>query len=729
MTEPELKALLDTEQSSALGYLGGQLSADRKKAMEYYLAEPFGNEVEGRSKVVSSDVADTIEWILPALLKIFMSGDEVVSADPNGGEDVEGAKQATEYANFVFTRVNPGFTILYSMFKDALLLKTGTVKIYWEEKDKFEEKEFLDLPPDQFIIEGAQYEADGWEMSNHETVPMPEGEGMALQLGLEPALHSGAWTRTIKKGNVCIVPVPPDEFLISRNAKSIEDAGYVAHRCRKTATELIKAGYPKRKLDEIPEDDTDITGERTARMSGVDEEGGTEMAVVNRAMRGIMVTEAYIQVDWDGDGIAEMRKITTAGSGTVILDNEEWEGPRPFAAITPVIMPHRFHGMSMADLVMDLQLIKSTLWRQILDNMYLSNNAQKIVNPEAVEIDDLLTSRPGGLIRTKNGASPSEAVVPLEVNLVAAQAFPMFEYIDSVRENRTGVTRYNQGTDANSLNKTATGITQIMSAAQQRIELIARIFAETGVKDIFSHIIWLLRRYPDQAKRAIQLRNKEWVQMNPAQWKGDYDIIINVGLGTGNKDQMLGHLTTMLGIQQQALQFQGGADGPLVTLDNIYNTVAKLCENAGFKNVSEFFTDPKPKEGEPPKQPKPPPPNPELIKVQAQIEGDKAKLQMEGQKAQMGAKIEADRLQMDAQAAAQKAQMEGAIEAQKMQAEREARMEEMALKREIAMLEFELKKEIAFADLELKRQTARANAAQAAENAKAKAAQQPRGEA
>lgn len=669
MNESELKALLAAEQASAIGFLGGELSKERRKAMEYYLGKPFGNEIADRSQVVSTDVADTIEWVLPSLMKIFTSGDNVVSAEPVGAEDEDSAEQATEYANFVFMKVNPGFEILYTMFKDALLQKTGVAKVRWEPTEKFEQKEFIGVPYEQYIVEGAQYMADGWKAENVQTDKSPDGM---------TEIYSGVWTRTKTVGDVRIETVPPEEFLISRNAKDLDSASYVAHRCRKTASELIEMGFKKSVVDKIPSDaesDTDL--ERAARWDGVDENAGRgELSTANTAMRPIWVTESYVKVDWNGDGVAEMRKITHAGSGTVILDNEEWEGPRPFAAITPILMPHRFYGLSLADTIMDLQIIKSTLWRQMLDNLYLANNGQKVIDPDSVEIDDLLVSRPGGIVRTKNGAKPMEVFMPIEHGNAGQAAFPAIEYLDTVRENRTGVTRYNQGIDANSLNKTASGITQIMGASQQRIELIARIFAD-GIQRIFELIIWNLRRYPDQAKRTIRLRNKEWVTMDPATWGEDYDLTVNVGLGTGNKDQMLGHLMTMLGTQKEIIAFQGGAKGPLVTLENVYNTLAKLTENAGFKNVEEFYSDP----GKNQMPEEPPKPSPEEMKMQMEMQ--KAKLDIEHTQAK--GSIELSLMQQKAQL---EAQIKMAEAQQKMQAQGMMTDQQLALKQHQSTLAF-----------------------------------------
>ena len=711
MRDDELKSLLEAEQTSALGYLGGDLSDARRKAMDYYMGQPFGNEVKGRSQVVSTDVADTIEWMLPALMKMFMAGDDIVSFKAQGAEDEEGAKQETEYNNWIFLQDNDGFRVLYSMFKDALLQRTGACKVYPEFEEKEELDDFINVPDDQYSVTALEKEQDNaktreeymrrkwqlddkilWYLKEHTEEQGPPDP----MTGMPAMLHSGVWCRTKKSMKVKVEAVPPEEMLISKRAKGdIDEASYLAHRAQKTASELIAAGYPKNKIKNLGGDEANTDQEKFARMTGIDEDPTGDKATSNEAMRLIWTTEAYPLVDYDDDGIAEMRRVVHAGQGTEILENEEWDGPRPFAIITPIIVPHRLIGLSIADQTMEFQLLKSTLWRQILDNLYLVNNPVKYIDPGAVDIDDILQPRVGGIVRPPaDGTFRADGIVPIETQFAAAASFPMLQYIDEVKADRTGVTKYNQGTDANSLNKTASGISQIMSASQQRIELIARTFAE-GVKRIFMLQSYYIRRYPDLAKRTIRLRNKQYVEMDPSAWGANYDMEINVGLGTGNKDQMLMHLQTIALAQKELVAMQGGVDGPLVTGENVYNALSKMVENSGFKNAEEFFTDPTPKPGEPPKPPKEQPPNPEVMKVQAQIEGDKAKLQMEGQSKAMEQEGKAKSAQLDEQ-----------IKIRDFELKRELALMEFGLKERLAMQDHAMKKQIATEDSEIKKASA-----------------------
>lgn len=663
MSEQELKAIVAAEIADAAAFAGGRLAEERRRALDYYLGEPFGNEQEGRSRVISTDVADTIEWILPSLLRIFTAGEDVVRFEPTGPEDEEVARQATEYVNWIFQRDNPGFLIFYTLFKDALLQKNGVAKIWWDEDESaeretylrktFPELQLLLSDPDVEPVEHSAYE-DRIVLAGPDGLPAEEAA----------VLHDVTVIRRRRRGRVRIEPVPPEEFLISRRARSLNDAGFVAHRVRRSVSELTAAGYDRGLIDRLAGADApDLTPEAQSRRRLEEEAGPGSAGEADRSRRELWVTECYLRVDWDGDGIAERRKVTVAGDGQEILDNEPYDGV-PFVALTPIIMPHCFYGLSVADLVMDLQLIKSTILRQILDNLYLSNNGRHVISDQ-VNLDDMMTSRPGGIVRLKSGAMPGQGhVMPLETPLVAAAAFPVLEYLDGVREGRTGVTRYTQGLDADSLNKTASGISQIMAAAQQRIELIARVFAETGVKDLFRQILRLVGRHQN-APRIIRLRNR-WVPMDPRSWSTEMDVSVNVGLGTGNRDQMLGHLHTILGIQAQAIQQQGGVDGPLVRLDNVYNTLAKIVENAGLKPAEAYFSRPSDQPAPPPPSSAAPPPDPQLLMLEQQAKVDAARIALAERKtaaelaldrARLAAEMELKRDELEARLALKQEEM------------------------------------------------------------------------
>ena len=631
-TDTELQSIISSEINNALGFMGGNLSSQRKKSLEYYMGEKLGTEIEGRSQVVSTDVADTIETILPNLLRIFTASEQVVKCEPVKSEDVALAEQATNYVNYVFNKDNPGFSIFYTWFKDALLEKNGIVKVYWDDSKKVEQETYENLSEQEYqlliddedveIVEEESFEDEAAkEQIKQLKEKMEQMMLMAQQQGQEipadqqiadvpiPLLHNIIIKRTVGFGKVKIENVPPEEFLIQRTAKTIEDANFVAHRILRTRSQLVEMGYDVEVVENLPTSNSMLLNdERLTRYSDIDESPLNNAP--DKSTEEIEIYECYVKVDMDGDGVAELRKVIVAGgSANEILENMTCDHI-PFCSLTPIPMPHRFYGRSVSELVEDVQLVKSTVMRQLLDNMYLTNNNRVAIMDGMVNLDDLLTSRPGGVVRTKQ--PPSQVMMPMQNQTINQQAFPLLEYLDTVRESRTGVTRYSQGLDAQSLNKTATGVNSVMTQTQMRMELIARVFAETGVKDLFKRIFELTVKYQDK-ERIVQLNN-QFIPVNPTEWRNRYNISITVGLGSGSKDQQLIILNSILEKQLQAFQLQGGKEYPMVTLKNIYNSLTKMVENAGLKNVENYFVNPD--IGKQSVQPTPPPPLTPIEKIE-----------------------------------------------------------------------------------------------------------------
>ena len=637
ITEEELVARIRGEITDALGY-GDTISRQREQAMEYYYGQPFGNEVEGRSQFVDSTVSDTIEWIKPSLMRVFASGDEMVKFSPHGPEDVAMAEQATDYVNYVFTKDNPGWEILYSWFTDALLSKNGIVKVWWDDYEEAEREEYrgldevglqaLLMQKDIEVVEHSQYDNDYGEVE-----------------------HDLVIKRTSYNGKIKIENVPPSEFLISRDAKSIKDARFVCHRVQKTLSELREM-YPDEDLgpEELgagEHDEFSLFGERQARFEFDDSSNfNLGESQTEEALRTYWLHESFLKTDYDNDGIAELRKVCSVGN--YVLQNDEIDSI-PFVSITPIKIPHKFFGLSVADLVMDLQLMKSTLMRNLMDNMYNQNFGRYAVLEGQANLDDLLTQRPGGVVRVK---SPN-AVMPLTTPALEPYSFQMLEYLDGVRESRAGVSKMSQGMNDNALTShtTATAVNAVMSAAQSRVELIARNFAETGVKDLMITIYELLLKNQDK-ERVIMLRN-EWVPVRPDSWSDKADCTVSVALGQGNKDQQMMHLSQMLNFAGEAMK--GGL--PIVTVQNMYNLGASLVRAMGFQNVSDFLTDPS---QIPPKQEGPSP--------------EEQAAQMESQIKQKELEIKAAEVQIKAQKVQQ--------EAQEAQVDAQLKMAELQLERE-----------------------------------------------
>ena len=637
LVDSEIASILQSEISSSLGYIGSDVTTQRQKSLEYYFGEPFGNEQEGRSQVVSTDVSDVIESILPTLLRTFAASDDVVRCDPVTAEDEEVAKQASDYLNYVFNKDNDGFVALYTLFKDALIQKNGIAKIYWNTSEKREQETYEKLSEDEYIM---LIDEDGVEVKEHTEYAdqdaitakqkmMEQTDDPMLMQQIEdaptPMLHDCVIVRIETYGKVKIETIPPEEFLIERRAKSLQDANFIAHRTTATRTELIEAGFDEDIVNKLPSDVADkYNEEKLARHRNLNYDFDSNSGEASTDE--ITIFECYSRIDVEGDGIAKLRKVTMAGKGGYeILDNELCDSI-PFISITPIMVPHRFFGRSVSEMTEDLQLIKSTVMRQILDNMYLTNNNRVAIMDGQVNLDDLLTNRPGGVVRTKG--SPGQVMMPMQTQTINQQAFPLLEYLDTVREQRTGITRYSQGMDADSLNKTATGVNVILSQAQMRVELIARIFAETGVKDMFTKIFELVVKHQDK-ERIIKIRNT-FVPFRPMEWRNRCNISINVGLGTGSRDQQLAILNNILQTQLKALELQGTPAGPMVNLRNIYNTLTKIVENAGLKNAGLFFTDP---DVGMQQMPPPQPPQPtEFEKVsQLQVQGENYRKQIDSE--------------------------------------------------------------------------------------------------
>jgi hypothetical protein len=597
VTNEQLRAIINSEINNSIGFMGSNLTSQRKKSMEYYMGEKLGTEIDGRSQVVSTDVADTIETILPNLLRIFTASDQVVKCEPVKSEDVPLAEQATNYINYIFNKDNNGFSILYTWFKDALLEKNGIVKVYWDDTSSVEQETYENLNDQEYqlllddenveIVEEESFVDEKMKTAMDLLLVEATAQGKLVADEPVPMLHNCVIKRTSKGGKVKIENVPPEEFLIQRTAKSIESANFVAHRVAKTRSELIEMGFDREVVENLPTTNNIIlNNERLTRYSDIDQ-SPFDNAPDNSTAE-IEIYECYVRCDMDGDGVAELRKVIVAGeSGYEILENMPCDNI-PFCSLTPIPMPHRFYGRSVAELVEDVQLVKSTVMRQLLDNMYLTNNNRVAIMDGMVNLDDLLTSRPGGVVRTKQ--PPSQVMLPMQSQTISQQAFPLLEYLDTIRETRTGITRYNQGLDADSLNKTATGVNAIMTQSQMRMELIARVFAETGIKDLFRRIFELTCKYQDK-ERIVELNN-QFIPVKPTEWRNRFNISITVGLGSGSKEQQIMMLNNILERQLQAFQLQGNREYPMVSLKNIYNSLAKIIENAGLKNVENYFVNP-----------------------------------------------------------------------------------------------------------------------------------------
>ena len=622
MDSGQVKGILENEIDNSIGFIDSETTDERTRALQYYLREPYGNEVEGRSQIVTGEVAEAVDGALPQLLRVFTTTEDIVYFEPKSPNDEETAKQATEYCNWVFYRENDGLLILHNWFKDALLQKTGIVKSYWDSQEDVVKEKYKNLTEEELAL-----------LLSDETMEVVRQKVEMVEAGVDEMgmpIMAPSYSVTVKKvkksGQVKIENVPPEEFLISKSAKTIDDSPFVAHRRLMPRSDLIAMGYSKDVVDSLPTyDDLTYSPERIARFN--QDEQPDSSPSLDFSMQVLEVYECYIRIDEDEDGIAELRRIVYCGSE--ILDDEETD-VIPFHSICPIPIPHKFFGQSLADRTMDIQLIKSTLMRQTLDNLYLTNNARVGVVDGQVNLDDMLNATPGGIIRVKN----PNALIPMQVPSVTGQAFPMFEYLDGVAAKRTGVSDANAGLDPDVLNNvTATAVAAMMKSNSGKLELIARVFADTGVKSLFRGILHLLGKYQDKAK-LVRMRGK-YVQYDPRTWANEYDISINVGLGSGDRDQKLAMLQMILAKQEQILQ-QFGPSNPLVSVGQYRTTLAKFIESAGFKDANAFLNEITPEQDAALAQPQPRSPDAqaEVAQMLANVEREKiaAKAQIDSEK-------------------------------------------------------------------------------------------------
>lgn len=716
VTEEGLKTIIAMEMENALGVDGGKLSVQRRDALRQYEGEPYGNEVEGRSQVVDRTIMETVEWIMPALMRIFTSSDQIVEVEPQLPQDEEIARQQTMYLNYILMKENPGFMLLYVWFKDALLQKLGWIDAHWDierrtENEKYEgltEEQYQALKddPDLEEVECVAYPAFGPVQGLIHAQQLRGGEqklwpGTALsplapkpaitQMPQAPTIYDCTFRRTYNHGRVKVLNKPPEEVLISRRATS-DNVPFLCERTRRTRSELIEAGYDYETVMTLsPFDEQEYNTERIQRFQKNDE-WPYRSSRTDPAMVEVWVNICYLKVDMEGDGIAKLRRVVVGGDKTYqILGNELYD-ELPLHSTTPIPQPHTLVGLSLADLVSDLQLIKTTLWRQTLDNLYLANNPRTYVNENSVTentYDDLLTSRPGGLVRGNGPAD--QAVVPFITPFVGQSTMQMLSYIDEAGEKRTGISKGNQGIAPDDLNKNSAvgsmGIGMLQEAAAQRVELIARVFAE-DLKKLCRAILGIVIRNQQDA-RTVRIAGK-WTPIDPSQWNKQFDISVTVGLGTGNRDKMVGQLQQIMAVQTQAIQFQKGINGPFVTGENLFNAAAKWVEAMGFKNPNAFWTDPSQAQ----QHPQPPQPDPQVQAAQI--------------KAQTDLQTSAASTQADAQAKAAELAMRERIAIAELQMQFQIKMAELGLEGK----KFELdvattQKEVALKqqDHELKRQT------------------------
>jgi hypothetical protein len=653
MDDEQLGSIISGEITDALNHYDQEFSAKRIKALDYYLAEPLGNEVEGKSQVISQEFADTVEQIMPSLMRIFTASDKYVRFAARTAEDEPRAEQASDYVNYIINHDNPGFRIFSHWFRDALMFGLGAVKFYYDDTTTVEEATYENLSEGEIALLLANPDVElVSQRENMTTIIGEDGEDVEV-------VESYNLKIRVKKvsGKICIDNIPPEEFMFNKRAKSLEDARFICHRTTMTISDLVSMGYDQDEIEaHAGHPALEVDEERQVRFGDI--EGGTETMAADPSQREISVYDSIILCDMDEDGVAERRRVLSIGdSGQHILENEVTDFV-PFAVISPIMMPHRLVGRSIFDLTEDLQVIKSTLMRQYLDATYLTVNPRTIAVEGMVNLDDLLDGTAGGIVRVRQPG----AVQTLSGQGVGGEVQPLMRYLDEVKESRTGMSKASQGLDANALQSTtASAVSATVRGAQAKLESYARTFAETGVKDLFRGILKLVAEYQQQ-ERIVRLRN-QFVPIDPREFDSEFDVIVNVGLGTADDEQKIAFIQAMMA-EGKTILGQLGPDNPLCGLPQYAAMLQEIVEIGGFKDTGRFFNPPqvvaqqvaaKQQQDQQMSQ------NPEMIKVQQEFELKKAKMEQEialaREKMQADLELRRQELILEAQLRQQEAQM------------------------------------------------------------------------
>ncbi len=632
MSPEQLQTKVRSYIEDAIQFIDDDISPLRAESTRYYNGEPFGNEVDGRSQVVSRDVRDSVQSMLPSMMRVFFGAEKMVEFVPRGPEDVAQSEQATDYINYILREDNDAVGIFYSVFKDAMVNKGGVVKWWWDDSVEVHTYNFsnLDEPTLGLLLQDEGVEAVSVEGVADPNIPPEQAQMMEAQGMPLPMVYDVEIKRKKPINKVRIETMPPEEFFVDSVATSLEDAQVVGHRTMATVSDLVAMGYDKDMLDEYLSDETAFIDNEEYWARYPDRSQPGPLTTDNE--RRVLYVEAWCKVDYDGDGLAELRRVCTVGSNYHVVNNEPTDSI-PFAVFACDPEPHVFFGSDVADMTKDIQRVKSAIIRGMLDSLSFALYPRTGVVEGQVDIDDVLNPEVGSIIRMR---APG-MVQQLDVPFLGQQAFPMVEYMDSMKETRTGMTGASQGLDPDVLQSTTrAAVSATIRGAEQRLEMMARLFAETGFKPMFKGLLKLVIEHQDQP-RMVRLRN-EWVPVDPRVWDATMDVSTNVGLGSGMTDERLGTLN-QIALRQQEILEKMGPNNPLVGLGQVRHTLAKMLEVSGFKDSNQFFK-PLPIDYEPPPPEPGPTPEEQLMQVQmAEIEAktavDQEKIQLDAMKADM----------------------------------------------------------------------------------------------
>lgn len=599
-TKEELATLLDKHLRDSLGAPGSELTEERIRNLQFYKAEPVGElagpTIPDRSTLVTSEVADTVEWMLPSLLRVFATSKDAMQASARRPELAPAAKLVAEYLRQIFWKRNQGFTLLHQWFKDALIQKVGFVRVFWEECKVDSEESYAGLIMEQVADLAANPDVE--IVSKAEMVPqMVNGEPVPL--------YDVTIKVTETQGKCRVLGCAPEEMRVHRDAIYTGDVPFIAHVRRRRRNELEADGYDLTNVQAAGAWDSEEVERRSQEGWSSDDDDGE--------MQEFICSDCFIKLDQDEDGIPEWRQVFMIGD--TVMDDKKVDD-HDFVYFCPVPMPHTFFGECPADQAVGPQRLSTSLIRAMADNTYLLVNGLTAINEELVEVDDMLNRRPGGLVRVEG--SPADAIMPLGQPGLGQDSYQMVEWSKQWNETRTGFTRNSQGLKADALNtNTATGTMALLEKGDQRLELITRI-AGVAVEQMFTKMLKCICRYQNKADQ-VELFG-QWITIDPREWKDAFNIEVDVGLGTGSKDRQAQVLKDLGGVQQGLIQ--SGIVDPRAAI----KLAVRYGELNGLPGADEYF---------PPAQPKPPGPGPQDAQAQAIVSAERIKAQASLQKAQM----------------------------------------------------------------------------------------------
>jgi hypothetical protein len=579
MTETEINGIVRDALMDAVDFVESEIAPDRIRSQRYFDGEVDIGEEEGRSTVVATKVRDTVRAIKPSLMRVFLSTDRAVEYVPAGPKDVQFAEMATKYMQYKFNELG-GYRIINDAFHDALVKKVGVVKAYWDTYTDQEIYEYNDLNDQEYSV---IVNEDGVDVLEHSVTQSMEIDPMGMQM--EMPRHDLKISRSTERGDMCIESVPPEEFFVDRGAKRIEDSYVVAHRTQMRVSDVVAMGFD---FEEVSE----LTGLSTADTTANEEEferRGYDTAysqenVQDPSMRLVAITEAYMKIDVDGTGVAQMQRCIMGGDDYQLLSVEPCSEV-PFAVFEIDPEPHTFFGRSIADLLMNEQDASTMMLRGVLDNVALTNSPQREIVDGQVNIDDLLNNEIGGIVRTKAPGMIRDMAVPF----VAGQTLVAIQYMDAEIESKTGVTKASSGLNPDAMQSTtAAAVNATIQAAAGQVEVMARNLAEGGMRRLFKLMLKLMVENVDEAV-MMRMAGGQYQPVDPRYWNAKMDVTANVGLGTGREDQRSAALAQALQLQMQVYQGYGPNNG-LVTMTNIRNTLADMLAVQGVRNADRYFS-------------------------------------------------------------------------------------------------------------------------------------------